>query len=466
MSSDASIPLRHGVSSLLWGMTLLTLPWIGADLIILATRRDAGAGLQPSWLLMALTWLVSGPGRDWADLPRPWRWGLAAAAACVLVSAAGIFVAPAGVGSGAALGRYVRQVVQLVVMAAFTLWPVAHLRGAVAWRGTARWLVAGALLQAAYGLLQQIGYQRPLTLLTFLERIFTSNPSILSGSDELYVGNRFLAIPRLRGTACEPLYLGNYLLLALPMVALTAWPKAASRTAAGALSLLLLLTWSRGAWLGALAGLAVAGWWAAPTLANSWRRGRRVWLVAGGTVMAALVVAAATGWEPFLLPARRLAQTFSSNDWSNLTRLYSMQAAWRAFMLSPLVGIGWGQFGWHFATLVDPAGLQAMFTWPVVANFPLLVLCETGLVGAAVLVVCAMGLLRAVGRCRPAIDARRRAGVHPALAVGVTVAGGVAIAIQTMTFSQFNLPHAWVALGLLMTAVLEARSKVRDRERP
>ena len=60
-----------------------------------------------------------------------------------------------------------------------------------------------------------------------------------------------------------------------------------------------------------------------------------------------------------------------------------MQAAWRAFALSPVVGIGWGQFGWHFPALVDPAGLQAMFTWPVVANFPLLVLCETGLIGFA-----------------------------------------------------------------------------------
>lgn len=465
MPTGTALDLRCRLSAVLWGLTLVTLPWIGADLIILATGRDAGAGLQPSWLLMAATWLVSGPGKGWRDLPRSWWWGLGAAVAAVLVSAAGIFVAPADAGVGTALGRYLRQVIQLAVMAAFTLWPVAHLRGSAAWRAMARWLVVGALLQAGYGLAQQIGYQRPFGLLSALERVFTSNPSILSGSEELYVGNRFLEIPRLRGTACEPLYLGNYLLLALPLVALTAWPQAGRRAAAGALSLLLLLTWSRGAWLGALGGLLVAVWWAAPTLTGAIRSGRwRRWLIPGGIAAALVLVAAAAGWEPVLLPVRRLAQTFSASDWSNLTRLYSLQAAWRAFVLSPVAGIGWGQFGWHFPALVDPAGLQAMFTWPVVANFPLLVLCETGLLGATALGYCSGGLLRAVARCRRALSAPPAAQRHPWLPVGALAAAGVAIAIQTLTFAQYNLPHAWVALGLLMAALLEARAETGDRK--
>jgi len=463
MPTAATLSLRDRIGAMLWGLTLVTLPWIGADLIILTTGRDAGAGLQPSWLFMALAWVVSGPGRGWRDLPRSWRWGLGAAVAAVLFSAAGIFVAPADAGTTAALSRYLRQVVQLGVMAAFTLWPVAHLRGSAAWRGTARWLVAGALLQASYGLLQQIGYQRPSAFFAGLERIFTSNPSILSGSAELYVGNRFLEIPRLRGTACEPLYLGNYLLLALPVIALTVWPKSVQRVAAGALSLLLLLTWSRGAWLGALGGLAVAVWWTAPTLTGVVRRrGRRLWLILGGAAAVVFLTAATGGWEAVLLPARRLAQTFSANDWSNLTRLYSMQAAWRAFTLSPVMGIGWGQFGWHFPALVDPAGLQAMFTWPVVANFPLLVLCETGFLGGGALFFCIGGLLRAVARCRRALATPSGVKQHPWLPVGALAVAGGAIAIQTMTFAQYNLPHAWVALGLLMAALLEARPDAGD----
>jgi len=39
-----------------------------------------------------------------------------------------------------------------------------------------------------------------------------------------------------------------------------------------------------------------------------------------------------------------------------------------------------------FSALVDPTGLQSQFTWPVVNNFPLEILCETGLIGFLVLV--------------------------------------------------------------------------------
>lgn len=432
----------------LWCATLLTLPWIGADLIILISGRDGGAGLQPSWVLMAMTWLVSGPGRHRAAVPRSWRRIMGLGAAALLVSAAGMLVAPAPVAGAAAATRFLKQLVQLAVMAAFALWPLAHLRGVAAWRRTARWLVVGALLQAGYGLLQQWDYHQPLAAMRGLEGVFTSNPSILSGSKEVYVGNRFLDIPRLRGTACEPLYLGNYLLLAVPMIALTGWSRLVRGGAAAVLSLLLLLTWSRGAWIGAVGAAGVAAWWVWPALTPAGRRACRTGLLVGAGVAGGLVIAAlALGWEAPLLPARRLAQTFSTHDWSNLTRLYSLQAAWRAFLLSPVVGIGWGQFGWHFPALVDPAGLQAMFTWPVVANFPLLVLCETGLIGFSAL------LLGAVGLARAAIGWRRAASP----VVGTLLAAGAGIAIQTMTFSQYNLPHAWVALGLLAAAVLDRR---------
>ncbi|MBK7187941.1 MAG: O-antigen ligase family protein [bacterium] len=454
MSGSAVAGRRARLSAALWGATLVTLPWVGADVIVLLTGRDAGGGLQPSWLLMAAAWLVCGPGPGWRALPRPWRVVIGAGVAAVMLSTAGLMFAPAAPSPFEALMKYIKQAIQLTVMASFALWPILHLRGAEAWRRTARCVVAGALLQAGYGLLQQVSYPSPGPLLAGLERIFTSNPAILSGSTALYVGNAFLDVPRLRGTACEPLYLGNYLLLALPMVALTGWRAAWRVAAAASLALLLLLTWSRGAWLGAMGGALVAIWWlAGRTTWHMEERWRRWLIVAGGAVVVGVALAMLAGWEPVLLPARRLAQTFSTHDWSNLTRLYSMQAGWRAFTLSPVVGIGWGQFGWHFPALVDPAGLQAMFTWPVVANFPLLVLCETGLLGFAAMAAGAIGLLRGAAHGRRT----QGGGGHPWTAIGAMTVAGVAIAIQTMTFSQYNLPHAWVALGLLAAALLEAR---------
>ncbi len=431
----------------LWAATLVTLPWVGVDVIVLTTGRDAGAGLQPAWLLMAATWVCSLRVTPWRALPVRWRWCLAAGVFAVLASGFGLGLAPAGVGTATALARFGRQAVQLGIMAAFALWPLLHVRGAAAWRFTARWLVVGALFQAAYGLLQQVGFFHPLPLLASLEKVFTSNPSIFSGSGQLYVGDHFLRVPRLRGTACEPLYLGNYLLLALALVPLAWRGRRRLATAGAALGLLLLLTWSRGAWLGAMGGALVGAWLGWPAVDAAVAR-RWAWraAVAAALGLGIAVAAAFAGWEPLLLPLRRLAQTFSAHDWSNLTRLYSLQAAWRAFRLSPVCGIGWGQFGWHFPALVDPAGLQAMFTWPVVANFPLLVLCETGVLGFGTMACAVGGLWRRLARCRAA---------GASLPVVLTGAAGVAIAIQSLTFSQYNLPHAWVALGLLGAALLD-----------
>lgn len=450
-------PSRAAVVS--WCAALLTLPWVGVDLIILVSGRDAGAGLQPSWVLLAVAWLAGGRPRPWPGLPRSWQAAAWLGAAAVAASGAGLLLARAPVGLPEAFARYAKQCVQLAVMIAFALWPVVHLRGA-AWRSTARWLVGGALLQAGYGALQQVAAGGPLPLLDALERVFTSNPSILSGSTMLYVGDRFIDVPRLRGTACEPLYLGNYLLLAIPMVLLTGWGRRARALCFTVLGALLLLTWSRGAWIGAGAAAVAAAWWcrrpgAAPGGVAGPGRERsrfsgRAWLLAGTGVAALLTMALA--WEPAGLPLRRLAQTFSSHDWSNLTRLYSLQAAWRAWLLSPVVGIGWGQFGWHFPALVDPAGLQAMFTWPVVANLPLLVLCETGLVGLAALLAGGSALARAVA------GARRGAGGER-LRVGVLAVACAGLAVQYLTFAQYNLPHAWVGLGLLAAALLERRAE-------
>lgn len=438
-----------GARSWLWPATLLTLPWVGADLIVLVSGRDAGAGLQPAWLLMAALWLCSWRRTEGRRVPQRWRWWFVGAAVAVGASGLGLVFVPADVGPGAAWARFAKQGTQLAIMAAFAAWPLLHVRGEAAWRQTARWLVAGALLQAAYGLLQEVSFFRPLPLLAALEKVFTSNPSILSGSGQLYVGDRFLAVPRLRGTACEPLYLGNYLLLALPLVFVTGWHRRVRVAAVLTLLALLMLTWSRGAWLGAVGGVLAAAWLAWPAIGKRMRARarRRTVLAATAVVSVAVVLAAVAGWEPVLLPLRRLAQTFSTHDWSNLTRLYSLQAAWRAFCLSPVCGIGWGQFGWHFPALVDPAGLQAMFTWPVVANFPLLVLCETGVIGFGAMMVAVAGLCRGVVRCRAH-------GAPPVLVA--TAAASAAIAIQSMTFSQYNLAHAWVAVGLLGASLLEA----------
>lgn len=467
------------LSTFFYGAALVTLPWVGVGLLKISTGRDWGGGLQPAWLFLALAVLCAGLDRLRSgslrqgmtlDIPRPlgrwWLLGSAAIFLVVVISIAGLRLAPSGEPADATLGRFFKQLIQLGVMAVFAVWPALWTRGPRRWAWTVKLLLIGGLIQVTYGILQGVNYYHPLAGFAWMESIFTSNPSILSGSGELYLGDSFRDVPRLRGTVCEPLYLGNYLLFLLPLLVVPVWSVRTRRLVAGAFVILLLGTWSRGAWLGLIgqtmlaAGLvfslrSIAGL----DLFRFGRRNFKLVVIGVGVLLAVVpVVGLATGWEGLLFPYRRLAQTFSGQDWSNLTRIYSMQAAWRAFLLSPIFGIGWGQFGWHFATLVDPMGLQSQFTWPVVSNFPLLILCETGLVGFMVLVAWSLGLVRAIlSRVSallrpPAAEGSTLRPAHLLIATTVSVAG---VWLQLLTFSQYNLPHIWVSVGLLLAMLAD-----------
>jgi O-antigen ligase len=444
--------------------SLVCLPWVGADLLILTTGRDAGAGLQPAYLLLAVAVagrlialgtltgrtaareaLGESAGRDL--ILSAWLTG-----AVLAVSSLGLVLAPPAADAQLAWPRYGRQVAQVVIMACFAAYPALWTRGEGRWRLTFGALAVGLALQELYAVSQAWHFLRPDPVFAAVDRVFTSNPAILAGSEELYLDGRFRQVPRLRGTACEPLYLGNYLLLALPLAASLVPRRRWVRLVVALGVLLLLLTWSRGA---VLAGLVGAGVWLGLR-----RRaglgvpiGRLALLTTAAVGTAAIVAALIAGGDAWTYPLRRLAQALDGGDWSNLTRLYSMQAAWRAFLLSPVVGVGWGQFAFHFPLLVDPLGLQSQFTWPVVNNVPLLILCETGILGLGAAGWLSWRLVRRtwaqLAQGEPAARAR----------LALTAAVTVAIAVQLLTFSQFNLPHIWVAPGLWLAALRESETR-------
>jgi len=446
-----------------YGGVLITLPWIGFGTVRLLTGVDSGAGFQPSYLLLCgalLLQLTARVGRRLPLLTPRWlqpelRWYVAVAAAVVVVvalSAIGIVKRPGLAPAPVAWTRYFKQAVQLGVMACFVFYPALWTRTPARWLWTARLLSVGLLLQLIYSVFQAVHFHVPLALFGWFEELFTSNPAILAGSDELYLGGAFRQIPRLRGTACEPLYLGNYLLLTLPLL----WLLRPSRVrlvlmVAGVT--LLLLTWSRGAYLALAAAALVALllWRRSGLPGRPWRLTLWVMLVAA---VATLLIMVAWGPQAVVLPGQRLLQSFQTGDWSNLTRFYSMQAAWRGFLASPVYGLGWGQFPFHFAILVDPLGLQSQFTLPVVNNFPLQILCETGIAGAVVLVASALTLMFAVWRVTGRRDSTEpNEYVRRHLVVVLCSAAVVGVWSQLMTFSQYNLPHIWVAVGLLLASL-------------
>lgn len=448
--------LCAGVSQVAFLCGVATLAWIGLGTVHLLSGRDLGAGFQPAYLAFAIA-AVCGLGdpelrsRILGAAPHPALW--LAALLAILLSGLGLRNAEIDVPAATAGLRFAKQLAQWLVMVVICLVTAAHLRDEGMWPRAVAALAIGVGVQFAYGIVQVLAFGGGAGWYEALDRVFTSNPAILAGSDELYLGHGFAGIPRVRGTACEPLYLANLMLLSLPWLLAWGWRDRRWILPAGAALVLLIASWSRGAWLAATAAALFAVVVAGRLGLRPSRRLLLPVLLCGLTVIAILLLL--FGVDAVLLPVQRLWQSFSVADWSNLTRMYSAQAAWRAFVESPLIGVGWGQFAFNYYSLVDIQGLQAQFDWPVVNNLPLLILCETGLVGFGTFCAGALLLLRRLRR--GFAGAQRDPGdAWPRIRLLAAATAVLGVWLQLLTFSQYNLPHIWVALGMLLAAVERA----------
>lgn len=437
-------------SSLLLCLTLFLLPWVGVGTGVLLTGRAHGIGVQPAFLTGALllVLLVLGSRRPELDGD---AWVVIAASFWTLLTTAVLWrLDQLGVAGETPWLKGAKQALVLFFLVGLACAPAVHL-ARIADKGAeiARWERAassGLLLAAGFGVLQAIHFYAPLPGGERVAAWAASNPSIAAGSQELYLGHRFVGIPRISGPACEPLYFGSYLLAVVPVAGMAAlrsrgWSRGWRVVAAGLGTLCLIMTFSRGVYLGMAvigAGLAVGWRWGRVRV----ERPRRV--LAGlllGSVLLASLAAPLTGMAPWQIPGlllSRLAQSFQAHDMSNLTRLYAWKAGWIAFLRAPWMGIGWGGFGFWFYELV-PEGAGAHFGWPVTNSLPLRFLAETGAVGAGLWSFAA----------RPAF-----AGLRPgSSSTGDTLSFFlsllcVAAVFQTLTFSQLQLPHFWLLLGV------------------
>ena len=459
--------MRKKIPEMLYGGSLLTLSFVGVGVVHFLTGKDLGGGLQPAWLFLALAILLLisrvfvnadfESGQPWwRDIPLSLFVIISGSLLVVIISVWGLKVAPSMEPASSALWRWGRQIIQLLIMFFFLGWVAVWTRGKGRWRFTLDLLFCGLIFQVFYGLFQEINFFHPQGWFAPLEHLFTSNPSILSGSEKLYINNSLQEIPRLRGTMCEPLYLGNFLLMVWPFLLVWRRPVILRWVLGAALALLLLLTWSRGAWLGAAGQLVILVLLKLRSKVLTQQNENGLQWPSRSIILATVVLLPAglvlVNWLAGGFLSQRLMASFNNQDWSNLTRLYSMKAAWLAFLESPVVGTGWGQFAFHFPLLVEPMGLQSQFSWPVVNNFPLQILSETGLIGALFFLGVTVYLLRKSWLLAGFKSEGQL--TNPMILPAAVSVGGVWI--QLMTFSQYNLPHIWVGLGLLLAAIYDS----------
>jgi O-antigen ligase len=289
-----------------------------------------------------------------------------------------------------AIGLYLGAIV-------LSLWPASDMTAA--FKRLAKWIefallylfvareVDGRGRQALVGVLLLAGiFQGALGIYQFMRR---------KGPEAFFLFGRYA---RAYGTFAQPNPFGGYMGLLLPLAyaacfglwrkawttrdlsLLALWSIAAAATVV--LFAALIMSWSRGALLGFVGGLALVGF----------GLGRRAWplLLAGALVVLFLA--------PYLIPllpaglvrrfsdlARYLGRDLTAvqitdANFSIIERVAHWQAAWRMFALRPWLGVGTGQYATAYASVAlprwqDPLGHAH--------NYYLHVLAEGGLLGLA-----------------------------------------------------------------------------------
>lgn len=218
-------------------------------------------------------------------------------------------------------------------------------------------------------------------------------------------------------------------------------------TVAAALSLGILLSWSRGAWFGMAAALIAV-------IAPRNRRTLALTLTAVGVVLVVLFFVG-TGWLPAGLAARLSgvsdylampdpARTeITDENFAVLERMAHWQAGWRMFEDHPWLGVGIGNYAVAYPAYAPPHWYEPLgHAHNIFINF----LAETGILGATAFLMLWLGIgWVAWGRARRARDYSQ--------AIGLGVLGAwVYLTIHSL-FDNLFVQHLQLQLALLLAAL-------------
>ncbi len=256
---------------------------------------------------------------------------------------------------------------------------------------------------------------------------------------------------RIYSTLDNPNLLAGYLLPVLPLalVGLLRWRRPLPRLFALATLVLgtaaLVLTYSRGAWMGLVAAAAVVVVLLAVRATRRWpplwRRIVPLAVLVGGTVFLAVLV-----WQLEPLRVRVLSLVAGRSDSSNNFRINVWMAALDMIQARPWLGIGPGNDAFN---LIYPLYQQPKFNALSAYSIPLELLVEAGVPGLVV----GVGLVVASVRRGLALWRGDGAFALPALGVLAVIA---ALAVQGLTDTIFFRPEVqlsgWFCLATLAAA--------------
>jgi O-antigen ligase len=254
------------------------------------------------------------------------------------------------------------------------------------------------------------------------------------------------------GTMVEPNLFGSfaasYLVLAIALLTLTKGTGTAisSRTftwLAGLSAAGLVLSFTRAAWLGAVAGVVLFALIAARALKIQIRLPKLLVPLSVGAAVVILIALNAGGGGSLL--RFKLLNLFNLSSQTAVLRLATYTLAAGQVAAHPL--IGWGTF--TFAPIIaEGADFQRLEGWRNlwIGNYLLLALHDTGAIG----LVTWLGMLWTIlaGGVRAAISARVSDPVGAARTVALTAAVATLL-IPYLATSGFPLGFTWILIGLL-----------------
>ena len=303
-------------------------------------------------------------------------------------------------------------------------------------------LLAGELLTAVVGLRQLYGSTEALAR-------WADPNSVADGTVRIY------------GTLENPNLLAGFLLPILPLavVALLRWQAPLRRlyalSALGIGLAALVLTYSRGAWMGMVASLGVLGLLLVIRQTRHWPAlWRRLFPVLLLLLAAAALVVLVTQVEP--LRVRVLSLVAGREDSSNNFRINVWLAALNMVETRPWLGIGPGNDAFN---LIYPLFQQPKFNALSAYSIPLEIAVETGVVGLITL----LGLL--ITSLRQGLGQWRSDGplALPSLASVAMIAG---LGIQGLTDTIFFRPEVqligWFGMAVLAVAPGASQRPISD----
>ena len=354
------------------------------------------------------------------------------------------------------------------IPAIILLWVLAlSLTQAASWReGLREWLKWAELVALFVAALQILpGKQHLLLIGLFLagvsEVALGAYQFLFRAGPEAFVwSGRFM---RAYGTFSQPNPYAGYLGYLAPVAAslflaygVRAWKQRNVRT--GAIALLLasvaaalvagmLMSGSRGAWIGLVVALALVGALhlrpatAIVTIGTMLLLAATVWL-AGGTLVPEVVGQRLADLSPAAASVDMARTEITDANFAVMERVAHWQAALRMWNDHPLLGVGIGNYATAYAQYAGPYFYDALgHAHNVYLNF----LAETGLLGLAAFLGFWLSAIWSLSRI-----ARRTLGIYRGLAIGII--GSIAYLTVHSLFDNLFVAHMQLQLALLLAA--------------